>query len=393
MSSSTISNDFPGECERRGDVMRKVLIIAAKEVKEILRVRLFLMLAFFVPFVMFTVFAYGISLDVEHMPFGYVDYDHSQISARLVDKFRGRYFDVRGELLDIKDADTLLEKGALRAVLVIPTDFSRMIYRGGTADIQFLIDGGYPYRALVVKGYGESIIHKFNMEILSEYMPARTTGLLQPVRSETRYFFNESLQSSYALIPGLIAIVLLVNPAILTALAITREKEFGTIYNIYSSPVKRWEFLTGKIIPYLVISAINFTIIVSMVRFLFHVPMKGEIINLIPAAFVYVLINVSIGLLVSSVTRTMVSAQIITLIITVIPAFLYSGLLIPVANLEGGARVVAHLYPTMHFMKIIHGVYLKNLGFSALLPHTLLLVVYFFVLFSLGVMAFRKREG
>ncbi len=375
--------------------MRKVLAITAKEVREIWRVRLFLVLAFFVPFTMFIVFGYGISLDVEHMPFAYLDDDHSQLSARLVEKFKGRYFELQGELSDPGEADRLLSRGALRAVLVIPSEFSRNIYRGGDTEVQFLIDGGYPYRALTVKGYAQAIIADFNRELVTERL--ERAGLDprpgRPIRVETRYFFNESLRSSYALIPGLIALVLLMNPAVLTALAITREKEFGTIYNIYSSQIKRWEFLTGKIIPYLVISAINFLVILLTVRLLFEIPMKGPLANLIPGAFIYVLINVSIGLLVSSVTRTMVSAQIVTIIVTVIPAFLYSGLLIPVANLEGGAKVMAHLYPTMHFMKIIHGVYLKDLPLPDLLPQVLLLVLYFCLLFSVGIMAFRKREG
>ena len=375
--------------------MKKVFAVAAKEVREIWRVKLFLVLAFGVPFIMFIVFGYGISLDVEHMPFAYIDNDHSQLSAQLVEKFKGRYFELREELFDPEQADRLLRDGSLRAVLVIPADFSRKIYRGNVADLQFLIDGGYPYRALTVKGYAQAIMAAFNRELIEKKL-LRSGDLvqsLQPIRTETRYFFNESLRSSYALIPGLIAIVLLMNPAVLTAIAITREKEFGTIYNIYSSPIKRWEFLTGKIIPYLVISGINFTMIVFTVRFLFQIPMKGDIINLIPGAFLYVLINVSIGLLVSSVTRTMVSAQIVTIIVTVIPAFLYSGLLIPVANLGGEAKVMAYLYPTMHFMKIVHGVYLKNLNLLDLLPQTLLLMFYFAVLFSLGIMAFKKREG
>ncbi|MGW8181335.1 MAG: ABC transporter permease, partial [bacterium] len=186
---------------------------------------------------------------------------------------------------------------------------------------------------------------------------------------------------------------LLMNPAVLTALAITREKEFGTIYNIYCSPIKKWEFLAGKIIPYLVISAINFTVILATIRFLFLVHMKGSVLSLLPGAGLYVLINVSIGLLVSSVTKTMVSAQVVTIIVTVIPAFLYSGLLIPVANLGGEARVMAHAYPSMHFMKIIHGVYLKDLPFSSLLPNVVLLLGYFVLLFITGVATFRKKEG
>jgi ABC-2 type transport system permease protein len=374
--------------------LKRIFAVTAKEVKEIVRVRLFLILAFVVPFIMFIVFGYGISLDIEHMPFAYIDYDHSQLSAQLVEKFKGRYFDLKEEIFNPQQADRLLTSGKLRAVLVIPSDFSKEIYKGRTADVQFLIDGGYPYRALTLKGYSQAIINSFSRELIKEEL--RQTGrsglFSQPVRIETRYFFNESLKSSYALVPSLLAIVLLMNPAVLTALAIAREKEFGTIYNIYSTPIKKWEFLVGKIIPYLIISCINFTVLVITIKLLFQIPMKGNLINLIPGAFIYILINVSIGLLVSSVTRTMVSAQIVTIIVTVIPAFIYSGLLIPVSSLEGGAKIMAHLYPTMHFMKIIHGVYLKNLDLIDLLPQVLLLVLYFFILFSLGIMVFRKRE-
>jgi ABC-2 type transport system permease protein len=374
--------------------IKRIFAVTSKEVKEIVRVRLFLMLAFVVPFIMFNVFAFGISLDIEHMPFAYIDYDHSQLSAQLVEKFKGRYFDLQEQIFTPQRADQLLTSGELRAVLVIPPDFSKEVYKGNTAEVQLLIDGGYPYRALTIKGYGQAITNSFNRELIQGRLQQTGQQMIptQPIRVETRYLFNESLKSSYALVPSLIAIILLMNPAVLTALAIAREKEFGTIYNIYSTPIKKWEFLIGKIIPYLIISAINFNVLVITVRFLFKITMKGHFIDLIPGALLYILINVSIGLLVSSVTRTMVSAQIVAVIVTVIPAFLYSGLLIPVSNLEGEAKIMAYLYPTMHFMKIIHGVYLKNLNLINLLPHVLLLLLYFFILFSLGIFVFKKRE-
>jgi ABC-2 type transport system permease protein len=374
--------------------IKRIFAVTSKEVKEIVRVRLFLMLAFVVPFIMFNVFAFGISLDIEHMPFAYIDYDHSQLSAQLVEKFKGRYFDLQEQIFTPQRADQLLTSGELRAVLVIPPGFSKEVYKGNTAEVQLLIDGGYPYRALTIKGYGQAITNSFNRELIQGRLQQTGQQMIptQPIRVETRYLFNESLKSSYALVPSLIAIILLMNPAVLTALAIAREKEFGTIYNIYSTPIKKWEFLIGKIIPYLIISAINFNVLVITVRFLFKITMKGHFIDLIPGALLYILINVSIGLLVSSVTRTMVSAQIVAVIVTVIPAFLYSGLLIPVSNLEGEAKIMAYLYPTMHFMKIIHGVYLKNLNLINLLPHVLLLLLYFFILFSLGIFVFKKRE-
>ncbi len=343
---------------------------------------------------MFVVFGYGISLDIENMPFSYIDYDRTRLSRDLVDKFVGRYFNLQGNVSDPKEAEKLLSTGRLRAVLVIPPDFSRRIFKGETAEVQILIDGGYPYTSLTVKGYAEAIIGSFSEMLQQEALQKRGLEIRSsPVRVETRYLFNESLKSSYALVPGLIAIVLLVNPAVLTAIAIAREKEFGTIYNIYSTPVRKIEFLIGKIIPYMIISSINFFIVVFTVKVLFHIPMKGNLLDLIPGALVYVLINVSIGLLISSVTRTVVSAQIVTLIITVIPAFLYSGLLIPVSNLGTEGKMMAYIYPTMHFMKIIHGVYLKRLSIAEMLPQFALLILYFIGLFSLSIKLFKKREA
>ena len=222
--------------------MKRIRAIAIKEFKEIWRNRLFLILAFIVPFLMFVVFGYGISLDIENMPSSYIDHDGTRLSRDLVDRFIGRYFKLTRTVSDLKEAENLLRKGALRAVLVIPPDFSKKIYRGETSDVQVLIDGGYPYTSITIKGYAEAIVSSYNRRLLKERIE-RSGSLTSPVpvKAQTRYLFNESLRSSYALIPGLIAIVLLMNPAVLTAIAVAREKEFGTIYNIYSTPVKKIE--------------------------------------------------------------------------------------------------------------------------------------------------------
>ncbi len=368
--------------------------IAFKEVKEIYRNRLFLVLAFLVPFIMFVVFGYGITLDIENMPFSFIDYDHSRLSRELVERFIGRYFKFERPVKDVDEAEALLSRGALRAVLVIPSDYSKNIYKGRTAHVQLLVDGGFPYTSLIIRGYANAIVAAFNQELLRQRQYRYgVTSTDPPVRIETRYLFNESLKTSYALVPGLIAIILLINPAVLTAIAIAREKEFGTIYNIYSTPLRKIEFLLGKTIPYMIISTINFFVVVTGVKVLFGIPMKGSLFVLLPAAVLYVLINVMIGLLISTVTRTVVSAQIVTLIVTIIPAFLYSGLLIPVSNLGVEGRIMAHIYPTMYFMRIIHGVYLKRLGLGALLTDIGMLFGYVIVLFTLAMVIFKKREG
>ncbi|RMG67500.1 MAG: ABC transporter permease, partial [Nitrospirae bacterium] len=323
--------------------MNRIVAIAEKEFLEIWRNRLFLALSFLVPFVMFVVFAYGISLDIENIPMSYIDQDNTLESRELINRFTLRYFRLQAPLRDIKEAEALLQRGALRAVVVVPPGFTRELYSGRKPSVQVLIDGGFPYTALTVKGYAEAISRAYSLELQRDWMAKKGMPLPpMPLKVEFRYLFNESLKSSFSLVPALIAIVLLVNPSVLTAISIAREKEFGTIYNIYSTPIRKIEFLAGKLIPYGIISMINFFVILLTIKVLFHIPMKGSLLDLLPAAVVYVLINVSIGLVISSLTHTVVSAQIITLIITTIPAFLYSGLLIPVANLGTEGRVMAH---------------------------------------------------
>ena len=374
--------------------MNRIVAIAEKEFIEIWRNRLFLLLAFLVPFVMFVVFAYGISLDIENIPMSYIDLDRTAQSRELINRFTLRYFKVQKAVSDLKEAEALLKRGALRAVVVVPPGFTKELFSGRRPAVQILIDGGFPYTALTVKGYAEAISRAYSLELQRRYMSKQgKPPPSEPLRVEFRYLFNESLKSSFSLVPALIAIVLLVNPSVLTAISIAREKEFGTIYNIYSTPIRKIEFLTGKLIPYGIISMINFFVILLTIKVLFHIPMKGSLIDLLPASVIYVLINISIGLVISSLTRTVVSAQIITLIITIIPAFLYSGLLIPVANLGLEGRVMAHLYPTMYFLKIIHGVYLKKLPITEMLPEFLVLLGYFVVVFTLAVMVFRKSEA
>ncbi len=373
--------------------MNRIVAIAEKEFLEIWRNRLFLALSFLVPFVMFVVFAYGISLDIENIPMSYIDQDNTLESRELINRFTLRYFRLQAPLRDIKEAEALLQRGALRAVVVVPPGFTRELYSGRKPSVQVLIDGGFPYTALTVKGYAEAISRAYSLELQRDWMAKKGMPLPpMPLKVEFRYLFNESLKSSFSLVPALIAIVLLVNPSVLTAISIAREKEFGTIYNIYSTPIRKIEFLAGKLIPYGIISMINFSVILLTIKVLFHIPMKGSLLDLLPASVVYVLINVSIGLVISSLTHTVVSAQIITLIITTIPAFLYSGLLIPVANLGTEGRVMAHLYPTMYFLKIIHGVYLKNLSIKKMLPELGVLVLYFVIMFSVAVRVFKKSE-
>lgn len=370
-------------------MIKTIIAIARKEVIELMRQPLFLGLAFGVPLVMFVVFGYGITLDVKNMPFVVLDLDHSYLSREVVERFTGEYFDFKGYVYDLSKAENMLKEGKLRMVLFIPEDFSREFYRKGRAELQVLIDGGYPYTASTIRGYAKSIIDALNLELLER------EGLNEPPPLElrTRFFFNETLKSSNALVPGLLVIIMMVNPAVLVATAVAREKEFGTIYNIYSSPVKKIEFFAGKLLPYMVVSLLNLIILVFLVYLLFGIYPEGNVLLLVPFGVLYVIINILFGFLISTATRTIVAAQIITLIVTTIPAFLYSGLLIPVSHLGPEGQFMARLYPSMYFMNVIHGVYLKKLGFVDLFREFISLGIYMLLIGFLSYQIFRKRES
>ncbi len=369
-------------------MIRTILAIARKEIRELLRQPLFLGLAFGVPLVMFVVFGYGITLDVRNMPFVVLDLDHSYLSREVVQRFSGEYFDFQGYVYDLSRAEQMLKQGRLRMVLFIPEDFSRNFYNNTGAELQVLIDGGYPYTASTIRGYAKAIVDALNEELLKE----RGLSVKAPLELRTRFFFNETLKSNNALVPGLLVVIMMVNPAVLVATAVAREKEFGTIYNIYSSPVRKIEFFAGKLLPYVVVSVVNLFVLVLLVYLIFGISPEGNVIDLVPSGVLYVVINILIGFVISTATRTIVSAQIITLIVTTIPAFLYSGLLIPVSHLGPEGRFMAHLYPCMYFMKVVQGVYLKKLTSGDLLGEFLSLMVYFMVVGLLAYRIFQKTE-
>ncbi len=378
------------------ECLNRIRAVSGKEFKEILRSPLLLLLTHFVPVALFLVFGFGLSLDVEHIPTALLDMDHTRMSRDLVDGLvKTKYFHLthrvtaNGQLID------LLKEGRVRLGLVIPPQFQKRIYQDRSSPVQILVDGTYPYRALVIKNYVGAYLATFNSRLARDWLNRRglTHVNLQPITLETRFFYNPALESTNSLVPGLLVVILMMNPAIMAALAIVKEKDYGTIYNIYSSPIKRWEFLVGKALPYYVLNLVNMGILFLLSITLFGVPFKGSLPLLIFGSLLYIFTTTGMGLVVSSFTRSMVAAQIVTIIITIVPSFLYSGLLMPVSNLGKAGEVEAHLFPAMYYMKIVQGTYSKVMGLEELWVNYLIIVGYGTVLFLTSLLLFKKREG
>lgn len=374
----------------------RIKAVSSKELKEIIRSPLFLLLAHFVPVALFLVFGFGLSLDVENIPTALLDLDRTQTSRELVNGLvKTKYFHLQERAESNQRLINLLKRGKIRLALVIPPQFQKRLYQDRASPIQVLIDGTYPYRGLVIKNYVKAYLTSFNTELAQNWLNKRgqTSVNLQPIKLETRFLYNPSLVSSYSLVPGLLVVILMMNPAIMAALAIVKEKDYGTIYNIYSSSITRWEFLLGKVIPYYGLNFINILILFLLSLVLFQVPFKGSLFLLLLGSIIYIFTTTGMGLVVSAFTRSMVAAQIVTIIITIIPSFLYSGLLMPVSNLGREGEIEAHLFPAMYYMKIVQGTYSKVIGLKEMGTNYLIILAYGTILFFISLLLFKKREG
>ena len=377
----------------------RVQAIMYKEWREVLRDRLFLALAFVVPASLMLVFGYGISLDVENLPFAVLDQDRSAMSRDYLHRFiDSRYFDYQGDVRSARELDPLLADSDIRFAIIIPPKFQENLLSGRPVAVQSLIDGVFPFRASTSKGYVIAINAAFNSELLAGYISRRLgirqeqgTNMVQPVGVQLRYLYNQEVKSTWSIATALIMFVLMIIPPFLTALGVVREKENGSIYNIYASTVSRGEFLIGKLTPYVGISIINMFILWLMVLFLFRAPFKGDPLFFFMASVIYVICTTGIGLLVSLIVRTQVAAMMMTVVVTIVPSVLYSGLLVPIASMTPQGQFEAHLFPAMYYTDIALGSFLKGIGLEQLWGRVLALSIYAAVLWMLGYLLFHKR--
>jgi ABC-2 type transport system permease protein/ribosome-dependent ATPase len=381
--------------------LKRVLAVASRERREIVRDRLFFTLAFVVPTALMIIFGFGLSFDVENVPLAIVDYDGSAMSRDYTYQYTtSRYFDFQGMVRDERDLVPLITDKNVRAAIVIPEKFQENLLAGRPVSVQTLIDGAFPFRAQTIKGYVMGINSAYSAGLLADYLAQkkgmsreRALEMLQPLTLEVRHLYNQGLESDWSMAPKLIGFLLMVCPPLLTALGVVREKETGAIYNIYSSTITRAEYLTGKLTPYVVVSALNSLILWAIAIKVFDAPFKGAPLFFLAASILYVVCTTGIGLMVSVLVETQVAATLVTFITTVIPAVLYSGMLVPVASLDKAAQTVAHMLPAMYYTDIILGCFLKGVGPRVLWKDVVVLAFYAAALFATGYFMFRKRPN
>ena len=366
---------------------RRIFSVVRKELRELLRDRISLITVLIVPLSMMLVFGYGLKLEIKHVPVGVLDFDKSYLSREIVSKLtsNGEYFLVRSYFSSIEEADRAISSGKVRGVLVFPFNFERD-FKEGDGRFQFLIDGTFPYRAEVIKSYVNGLVSRENLLLAEE------RGLALPVEVKTRYWFNESLNQDYVVAVGTLAVVLAIAPAVFSALLIVKEKESGSIYNVYVSSIGKFEYLSGKLLSGFTVSLFNLFILLGMLVFLFKVPVKGSFILLIFVSVLFILVSTAFGLLISAFFNSQAAAFIGTVVLTVVPSILYTGYMTPVSSMDKGALFTAHLIPTFYYMRLLKSIVFKAAPLSFLIPDILTLTGFFLLLFSLNHLLFKKRE-
>ncbi|PIE12397.1 MAG: multidrug ABC transporter ATP-binding protein [Rhodobacterales bacterium] len=364
---------------------------ARREATEIMRDPLRLAFAFLGPIILMLTFGYGISFDVENLPYAVADQDQSIESRALLQAFSGsRFFEEHPPASSAQELNARLRAGEIAIAIEIPSGFGRKLIREETPEVRVAIDAAMPFRAETARGYLQGLALSYMADQIEQTygQVIDTTG----ANIDTRFRYNQSFESVNAMVPSVIMMMLVLVPAMMAAMGVVREKETGSIANFRSTPVTRGEFLLGKQLPYVVIALISFLSLLAMSYIVFGVPIKGSAAALFLGTFIYILATTGFGVLVSTFTKTQVSATFATAVIAIIPSVNFSGLLVPVSSLSGGARLFGLGFPAAWYQQISIGTFTKGLGFPELWLNFLALGVFAVLFITAAILLLNKQE-
>ncbi|EMF1955467.1 ribosome-associated ATPase/putative transporter RbbA [Klebsiella pneumoniae] len=390
--TSTVASHSGHTAPRQAFSLRRLFSYSRREALELRRDPVRSTLALLGTVILMFIMGYGISMDVEDLRFAVLDRDQTLSSQGWSQNLAGsRYFIEQAPLRSYDELDRRMRDGELAVAIEIPPNFGRDIARGTPVQIGVWVDGAMPNRAETVRGYVQAMHLAWLQEMAGrQSSPQRDTSLIS---IETRYRYNPDVKSLPAIVPAVIPLLLMMIPAMLSALSVVREKELGSIINLYVTPTTRSEFLLGKQLPYIVLGMFNFFLLCALSVFVFGVAHKGSFLTLTLAALLYVTIATGLGLLISTFMKSQIAAIFGTAIITLIPATQFSGMIDPVASLEGPGRWIGQIYPTSHFLTIARGTFSKALNISDLWGSFIPLLIAVPLVLGLSVLLLQKQEG
>jgi ABC-2 type transport system permease protein len=361
--------------------------IARKEVLHLRRDPRSLILAFLLPVLLTILFGYAISWDVEDIETAVLDQDRSKASRDLLDAFRSSgYFRLSTFLEDPSEITRLIDRGDVRMVLVIPPDFARDLGAGRTARLQAILDGSDANTANIAMGYARGIVQSYSQGIAFEGRQFRP-----PIRVESRVWYNEELSSRNMIVPGLVAVIMMIIAAMLTSLTIAREWERGTMEQLAATPVTRTEVVLGKMLPYIGIGLFDVIAVSAIGVLLFGVPLRGSPLLLMGLSIAFLVGALGMGMLISAVTRSQVLATQVAMVATYMPSFLLSGFMFDVKVMPRVLEWLTYLIPARYFLVVTRGIFLKGVGADVLWGQGLLMIAFGIAGFVAAVSVFRKE--
>jgi ribosome-dependent ATPase len=370
--------------------LQRLFAYTIRETIELLRDPVRLTFALFGTALLMLVFGYGISTDVNNLTFAVLDHDQSHESRAYLEELRGStYFVEKPPLASYDDLEKRLQSGAIKAAVEIPPGFGRDLEAGRPVWVGAWVDGAMPFRAETIRGYLQAM---HQLYLTDPAVKTTVPESVPPARIELRFKYNQNFESVYAMVPTSMSLMLALIPAILMALAIVREKELGSITNLYVTPVTRIEFLLGKQLPFIGLAMVNFAVMFLMALFVFQVPLKGSFATLVVGAALFVTTTTSYGMLISAFASTQIAALFGTVILTVLPATQFAGMLTPVSSLSGVAKIMGRAFPMTYFVPISVGTFTKGLSFGDLWPDLVALTIFIPVLTSISLLLLRKQE-
>jgi ribosome-dependent ATPase len=345
--------------------LRRLWAYAYREAMELGRDPIRLAFALLGPILLMLTCGYGISFDVEHLSYAVLDRDHSPESRAYLEQFAGsRYFREQPPITHYAEMERRLRSGTLTLAIEMPPNFGRDLKRGRQPEVGVWLDGAMPFRAETSRGYVEGVHQAYMAELARRELGQEPPGL--PADIAVRFRYNQEFKSVFAIVPGVIMLMLGLIPTMMTAVGVVREKEMGSITNLYATPVTGLEFLLGKQLPYAALAFASFASLLLLGLGLFQVPVKGSLTALIVGAALYVVATTGFGLLLSTFVKTQVAAIFAAGILTTLPAMQFSGFLTPISSLSGSARVMGQVFPSTYFQQISLGAFTKALGFADL---------------------------
>lgn len=375
--------------------MKRILAIARKEFLHIFRDPRIVMSVFGMPLIQLIMFSYALNYDIRDIPTAIYDQDNSNASREFTRMFSSSgYFKIDKTVLSKNEIDPLLVSGADKVAINIPRGFADKLVHGEKAPVQILIDGSDPNSAQTAAGFSAVIGQYYSGKLVTEYFMRHGVSIarsIPPIDARTRVWYNPEMKTVNFLLPGLIAIIMMNITIVQTSMSIVREKDTGTIEQLIASPVKRYELMIGKISPYLGIAVIDI-IAVSMIGiWWFGVPFRGSILVMALASALFVFGSLGLGLIISTVSGSLQTANQLATFISFLPGFMLSGFVFPIRNMPYVLQLATYLVPARYYLSILRGVFLKGTGVDILWPNIVALIVYSTLTIAISATIFKKK--